>query len=73
MAQENVTTPIPGGIVSVEVTPGTKVAEGDTICILEVMKMKNPILAPVGGTVTQVNVEPGQIVQPDDLIAVIDY
>jgi len=73
MAQENVTAPIPGGIVSVEVAPGTKVAEGDTICVLEVMKMKNPILAPVGGTVTQVNVEPGQIVQPEDLIAIIEY
>ena len=73
MAQENVTTPIPGGIVSVEVAPGTRIAEGDTICVLEVMKMKNPILAPIGGTVTQISVEPGQIVQADDLIAIIEY
>ena len=73
MAQEKVTSPVPGGIISVEVTPGAKIAEGDTICILEVMKMRNPILAPIGGTVTQISVEPGQVIQTDDLIAIIEY
>ena len=73
MAQEKVTSPVPGGIISIEVTPGTKIAEGDTICILEAMKMRNPILAPIGGTVTQISVEPGQVIQTDDLIAIIEY
>lgn len=73
MAQERVTAPVPGLIVSVEVQVGAKVAEGDTLCILESMKMQNPILAPLGGTVTQVNVKPGQVIEAEDLIAVIEY
>jgi biotin carboxyl carrier protein len=49
------------------------VEEGDTICILESMKMENPILAPVGGTITQVNVTADKVVAPGEIIAVIEY
>lgn len=73
MAQEEVTAPIPGVIVSIEVTLGTKVAEGDTICFLESMKMSNPILAPLGGTVTKISAAPGQVIKAGQLIAVIEY
>ena len=73
MAQEEVTAPIPGVIVSIEVTPGTKIEGGDTICVLESMKMQNPILAPLGGTIAKVNVTPGQVIKADELIAVIEY
>lgn len=73
MAQEKITAPVPGLIVSVEAKVGDKVAEGDTICVLESMKMQNPILAPLSGTVTQINVKPQQVIETEDLIAVIDY
>ena len=73
MAQEKVEFPITGKIISVEVGNGSVVNEGDTLCILESMKMENPILAPVGGTVTGLNLSPGQVVEAGDLVAVIEY
>jgi biotin carboxyl carrier protein len=57
----------------VNVKAGDAVAEGDTICILEAMKMENPILAPVGGTIAKVGVAADQTVKPGDTIAVIEY
>ncbi len=73
MAQEIIEVPITGKIISVNVKPGDKVKEGDTLCLLESMKMENPILAPVDGTTTQLEVSAEQIVKPGDLLAVIEY
>ena len=73
MAQEKVEFPIPGKITSVEVSVGSVVAEGDVLCMLESMKMENPILAPVGGTVTKVDLSAGQVVDTGDLVAIIEY
>jgi biotin carboxyl carrier protein len=73
LAQETVEVPIAGKVISVEVKLGDEVKEGDTICILESMKMENPILAPVDGTITQIGVTAEQIVKPGDLISIIDY
>ena len=73
MAQEIVEVPLTGKIISVNVKPGDEVKEGDTLCLLESMKMENPILAPVDGTVTQVKIEVEQIVKPGEIIAIIEY
>lgn len=73
MPQEVVAVPIAGKILSVEVKAGDKVREGDTICILESMKMENPIVAPVDGTIAEVGVVADQVVKPGDTIAIIDY
>ncbi len=73
MAQENIQVPITGKIISVNVKEGDAVAEGDVLCILESMKMENPILAPVGGTVAKVGITADQTVKPGDTIAVIEY
>jgi len=73
MPQELVEIPITGKILTVNVKPGDAVQEGDTLCMLESMKMENPILAPLNGTVTKVGVTVNQTVQPGDLVAVIDY
>ncbi len=73
MAQENIEVPITGTIIEVNVKEGDEVKEGDTICLLESMKMENPILAPVSGTVTKVGVAADQTVKPGDTIAVIEY
>ena len=72
MAQQNVEIPITGKIISVNVNVGDKVQEGDIICILEAMKMENPIVAPVSGTVSQLNVKADQAVKPGDIVAVIE-
>ena len=73
MAQETVEVPLTGKIISVNVKPGDVVKEGDILCLLESMKMENPILAPVDGTVTQVGITADQVVKPGDTIAIIEY
>ena len=73
MAQEKVEVPITGKIISVDVKEGDQVEEGDILCLLESMKMENPIMAPVGGTVVKIAVSADQSVKPGDVIAVIEY
>jgi acetyl-CoA carboxylase biotin carboxyl carrier protein len=73
LSQENVEIPITGKITSVNVKAGAKVAEGDVLCMLESMKMENPILAPVAGTVAKIELSVGQVVEAGDLVAVIEY
>ena len=73
MSSEVVEVPITGKIIEVKVTPGSTVEEGDVVCLLESMKMENPIFAPVSGTVKEVNVSAGQNVKFGDSIAVIEY
>jgi biotin carboxyl carrier protein len=73
LAQEIVEVPITGKIISVNVKPGDEVKEGDTLCILESMKMENPILAPVDGTISQVGINADQVVKPGETIAIIEY
>jgi acetyl-CoA carboxylase biotin carboxyl carrier protein len=50
---------------------GAKVEDGDTLVILESMKMEIPVLAETSGTVTKLAVAEGDVVQEGDLIAVI--
>jgi biotin carboxyl carrier protein len=50
---------------------GDAVADGDTLVILESMKMEIPVLAESAGTLTELRVEEGQVVQEGDVIAVI--
>ncbi|MFF2556264.1 biotin/lipoyl-binding carrier protein [Nocardia sp. NPDC058058] len=50
---------------------GDQVKEGDTLVILESMKMEIPVVAEAEGTVASINVKPGDVIQKDDLIAVI--
>ena len=73
MAQEKVEFPITGKITSVDVSQGSVVKEGDVLCLIEAMKMENPVLTPVGGTVTEITISPGQVVEVGDLVAIIEY
>ncbi len=73
MAQEIVEVPITGKLISVEVKAGDEVQEGDVVCVIESMKMENPILAPVAGTINEVKVSAGQTVNTGDVIAIIEY
>jgi len=73
LAREIIEAPITGKIISVNVKVGEAVKEGDTICMLESMKMENPILTPVGGTVIEIGVKEEQVVKPGEKIAVIEY
>jgi biotin carboxyl carrier protein len=55
----------------VVVSAGDPVADGDTLVILESMKMEIPVVAESDGTVTELAVAEGDVVQEGDLIAVI--
>ena len=73
MAQEVIEAPLPGKIVRVDVTVGNSVEEGGVICVIEAMKMENPIMSPVKASVIEVIVSPGQVVKTGEKIAVIEY
>jgi len=73
LARETVEVPISGKVISVNVKAGDTVKEGDVLCILESMKMENPILAPVDGSIAEVGVTAEQVVKPGEIIAIIEY
>lgn len=54
------------------VSEGDQVQDGDTLVILESMKMEIPVLCESAGTVTAVHVSEGDVVQEGDVIAVIE-
>ncbi len=64
--------PMPGKITEVHVSVGDAVDAGQTICILEAMKMFNELKAPKSGTVKEVNIETGSAVTPNDLLVLIE-
>jgi acetyl-CoA/propionyl-CoA carboxylase biotin carboxyl carrier protein len=68
----SVTVPMQGTIVKVLVNVGDTVDEGQTVCVLEAMKMENNITADKDGTVSEVRVEAGQSVGSGDVVVVID-
>ena len=68
----DVVAEIAANVWQVPVEMGQTVATGDTIAILESMKMEIPVEAPVGGTVAELRVAPDDQVNEGDVIAVID-
>src|SRR5207302_418412 len=60
-----ISAPMPATVVKVLVTPGQAVRHGDTLIIVEAMKMELPIRAPGDATVKAVNCREGELVQPD--------
>ena len=68
---EEVRAEMVANVWKVLVAQGDTVAEGDTLVILESMKMEIPVIAEVDGTVSAVAVTEGQVVQEGDLIAEI--
>ena len=70
-AGEVVKSPMPGNILKINVTVGQKVNEGDTLRVLEAMKMENEVAAPRSGTVAQIIVSKGAVVETGAPLVVI--
>lgn len=62
--------PMPATVVKVLVEPGQAVAEGETLLVLEAMKMELPVRAPAAGVVRAVGCAAGELVQPG--VALVD-
>jgi acetyl-CoA carboxylase biotin carboxyl carrier protein len=62
---------ITGTVWKIEVAVGDAVQEGDTVAVLESMKMEMPVEAEVGGTVAEILVEEGQAVSEGDPLVVL--
>ena len=65
------TAPLPGKISRVAVRPGDAVQAGDTLVVIEAMKMENEFKAGAAGTVAEVRVAPGQAVYAGDVLVVM--
>ena len=67
-----VDAPMPGTILDIKVSVGNSVNSGDTLCVLEAMKMENEIVAPQAGTVASVNVGKGDSVEAGQVLITLN-
>lgn len=67
-----VPAPMAGKILDIKVATGAKVAKGDTIAILEAMKLENEIKSPAAGTVKAICVSKGAMVNNGDALIVLE-
>ncbi len=72
MAKHQVELETGGTVWKMLVKAGDKVAEGQEIFVLEVMKMEVPYTAPVTGTVTEVNISETDVVEEDQIAVTIE-
>ena len=63
--------PIPGVIMDIKVSVGAQVLEGETVVVLEAMKMENDLVAQMSGTIAEIRVQKGQQVNTGDVLLVI--
>ena len=67
-----VLAPMPGAVIRIDVTEGDAVKQGQSLLILEAMKMEHTISAPFDGIVKQVRVRAGQQMKPRELLVVVE-
>jgi geranyl-CoA carboxylase alpha subunit len=67
-----VAAPMNGRVAAIEVSTGGAVAAGQTLLVLEAMKMEHPIVAPVAGTVAEIGVAVGEQIAPGRLLMRIE-
>lgn len=67
-----VTAPMPGAVMRIDIAPGEMVQKGQTLLLLEAMKMEHPIVSPIDGIVKEVLVAVGQQMQPHTLMVILE-
>lgn len=70
--QVPVTAPMLGKVFRLVAKPGDRVAEDETVLVLEAMKMEIEVVAPVSGTLVEYRVGVGDAVDADDVLATIE-
>ena len=70
--QKTINAPIAGKIVDVKVEVGSTIKKGDTVAIIEAMKLENEIQSPVSGTIKEVVVKAGDDVRNKDVLFVLE-
>ena len=71
VAGEEVVAPMPGKVLQLKVSEGDSVKDGDTLLILEAMKMENEIVANASGNIKKINVAANDMVDTGDVLMVI--
>ena len=66
-----ITAPMPGTMLKVNVTNGQAVKKGDVLMVLEAMKMENEIMAPADGTVSSLSVQAGASVETGTVLCTL--
>ena len=69
--QGDVTAPMPGTVIRLKVKVGDTVKAGDTVLIIEAMKMENEVHTPVSGEVKEIYVKEGDSVNPDEALVIV--
>ncbi|BCL60395.1 acetyl-CoA carboxylase biotin carboxyl carrier protein subunit [Desulfomarina profundi] len=67
----NISAPMPGTVISILVGQGSSVKKGETLLVLEAMKMENDIKAPSDGTVQEIKASEGASVNAGDILIVL--
>mgnify|MGYP000908144143 CR=1 FL=1 len=67
-----ITASVPGKITKIEASAGQSVKKGDSVVVLEAMKMEIPITAPADGTIAGITVSVGDAVESGDVLATMD-
>tara|TARA_B100000963_G_scaffold349943_1_gene359569 strand:+ start:1127 stop:1624 length:498 start_codon:yes stop_codon:yes gene_type:complete len=69
---KDIKAPMPGKVLTIEVKEGDQVQEGETILVLEAMKMENEIKSPIQGQIKTIQVEIGQIIDKQTLLVELE-
>jgi len=72
MPSTKVVSDIAGKVWKIEAAAGVKVAQDDTVLILESMKMEIPVAAPCAGTVVEIYFKEGEVVGEGQVVAIIE-
>ncbi len=71
-SEARIRAPMPGLVLTIPFAVGTTVERGQTVVVLEAMKMENDLASPLAGTITAVRVSKGQTVNQGDVLVVVE-
>jgi len=72
LSGNTIVAPMPGKIIAIKVSPGQKIKAGDSVLILEAMKMEQEIKSPLSGTVRDILVKEGETVKKEQALLSVE-